>query len=69
MRAETQAAFEDESADYIERLMIAFYVRDGWDRMWPWGNVPAWLWPRYDPTQLRQMASALERAAWWPRLD
>ena len=63
MRSETRAVYEDGTTDYIERLMIAFYVRDGWDRMWPWTNVPRWLWPRYDPTPFRVAMAAIEQSA------
>lgn len=67
MRSETLAIFESENTDYVERLMIAFYVRDGWDRLWPWTGVPSWLWPRYDPTPFRSAMASIEQAAWWPR--
>lgn len=51
MRKETKEAFD--RGDYIERLLIALYVYHGWDRLWLWAQVPAWLWSRYDPSQYR----------------
>jgi hypothetical protein len=50
MRPETEHAYNN--ANYIERLMIAFWVHDGWDRLWPWTMIPKWLAPRYDWRQL-----------------
>lgn len=45
MREETRRKYD--TADYEEKLAIAFYVHDGWDYYWPWPDMPRWLQPRY----------------------
>jgi len=46
MRPETEKVYAD--ANYAERLLIALYVRDGWDQYWPYNNRPMWLVDRYN---------------------
>lgn len=35
---------DDIEAEAISRL---FYRLDGWERFWPYEQMPAWLAPRY----------------------
>lgn len=59
MRPETQHAYHN-ATNYIERLMIALWVHDGWDQLWPWTMIPKWLAPRYDWRQLECIDSQVE---------
>lgn len=43
IRPETFEAYE--KADFIERVYIRLWIIEGWDKYYPWTNVPAWLAP------------------------
>lgn len=48
-RHETREAFERSKARGDERsaLAIIFYVDAGWDRLWPYADMPEWLKPAW----------------------
>ena len=56
MRAETRLVYEVATAE--TKLLIYFYVKDGWDYYWPYADRPQWLWDRYARLSLTDPAPA-----------
>lgn len=52
-RQETREAFERAVAhgDDAKAIAMAFYVDAGWERYWPYEDMPEWLKPMWWPVK------------------